>query len=70
MRPKQKKTGKTIEKIKGKKATWEIYVSITKGVKTYGNRLVSKNGYIICNNWGFKTQLSCLNNIKAITEAV
>jgi hypothetical protein len=70
MRPKQKKIGKTIKKIQGKKANWEIYVTINKGKKIYGNRLVSKNGYIIINNFGFGTSKASEHNINAIIKAI
>jgi len=65
-RPKSKKTGKILSTIKGKKANWEMFTYIRKGTTYYGNRLVSKNGWIVCTNDGFISKKACLLNIKKV----
>jgi len=52
-----------------KKGKWEIYKSITKGIRTYGTRLLSRNGKLICGNTGFNTLASAKKNIKAVVAS-
>jgi uncharacterized protein YegP (UPF0339 family) len=70
MRPKQKKTGKLLKKIKSKKSTWEVYSYKEKGKNYFGNRLVRQNGYIILENNGFQTMQSAIHNINVITKSI
>ncbi len=70
MRPKQKKTGKIIKKIKAKKSTWEVYQYKDKSKTLFGNRLVRLNGYIILDNKGFQTQQGAEWNIGVITKSL
>lgn len=65
-RPKSKKTGTTIEKVQGKKAYWEVYSYKKNGKTFFGNRLVSKNGWIVCSNDGFISRINCLKNIEKV----
>lgn len=48
----------------GKKGKW--YTLRDRKKLNYFNRLVSRNGKIICNNGGFNTVASALKNIKAV----
>jgi uncharacterized protein YegP (UPF0339 family) len=68
MRPKSKKTGKIIKTIKGKKGKWEIYSYKQNNKTYYANRLVSANGWIICDNTGFIKLESAEMNIGKIKK--
>lgn len=70
MRPKQKKTGKIVKKIKAKKSTWEVYQYKDKSKTYFGNRLVRLNGYIILDNKGFQNIQSAERNIGVITKSI
>jgi hypothetical protein len=70
MRPKQKKTGKLIRKIKANKSTWEVYSYKLKGKNYFGNRLVRQNGYIIIENIGFKSMTGAILNIGVIQNSL
>jgi|APGre2960657404_1045060.scaffolds.fasta_scaffold405156_1 hypothetical protein len=70
MRPKQKKTGKLIKKIKANKSTWEVYSYKLKGKNYFGNRLVRLNGYIIIENLGFETINGAVHNIGVIQKSL
>lgn len=70
MRPKQKKTGKIIKKIKANKSTWEVYQYKDKSKTLFGNRLVRLNGYIILDNKGFQNLKSAELNIGVITKSI
>jgi len=52
-----------------KKGKWEIYKSLSSGVRTYGTRLLSRNGKLICGNTGFNTLASAKKNIKAVVAS-
>lgn len=49
---------------KGKKGTW--FTLRNRKNLNYFNRLVSRNGKIICDNYGFNSIASAKKNIKAV----
>jgi len=57
---------KTIETIFTAKGRWEIYSYQSKGKKLYGNRLIARNGNIICGNKDFNQKSSAIKNMKAV----
>lgn len=68
IRPKSKKIGKTIKKIKGKGGIWEVYSYNVKSKKFFANRLVAKNGWIVCTNNGFTTLKNAELNIEKVQK--
>ena len=63
MKAKNKRPGIVVKIIKAKKGKWEIY-KMKDG--TFGNRLISRNGYLICSNKDFNRVESALKNIRAV----
>ena len=61
-----KRTGKTVATFKAKKGKWEVYRYTLKGKRQYGNRLVARNGNLICSNAGFNTKQGAVKNMKAV----
>lgn len=66
---KKKLPGEVIKTIAAKKGRWEIYKYVTNpksGMKAYGNRLVSRNGNVICGNKDFNSVAGAMKNIRAV----
>lgn len=66
MKSKTKRPGKVIATLPAKKGKWEIYSYHLKGKIQYGNRLIAKNGNLICSNGGFNIKASAIKNVKAV----
>lgn len=65
-----KKTGKTIDTIKGSFCNWEVYSYVDKGKTLYGTRLIAKNGNILAISEGFVRKLNADNNILNIVSSI
>ena len=66
---KTKLPGEVIKTIPAKKGKWEVYKYVANkvtGFKAYGNRLIAKNGNIICNNKDFNQLAGALKNIRSV----
>lgn len=61
-----RRQGKVVASHKGQRGTWEIY-RMADG--TYGNRLVSPNGRIICGNKGFNRRHLAEKNMRAVRSS-
>lgn len=61
-----RRPGTVVHKYKGKRGTWEIY-RMKDG--SYGNRLISRNGLIICGNKGFNVAKNAIKNMRAVQSS-
>lgn len=65
-KPKIKRPGKVLKVIAGKKGKWEIYKTTVKGKTVFGNRLIARNGNLICSNQGFNKPAGAIKNVNAV----
>lgn len=61
-----RRPGTVVKTHKGKRGMWEIY-RMKDG--TYGNRLISRNGLIICGNKGFNKLANAVKNMRAVQSS-
>jgi len=47
---------------------WEIYHYLSKYVKLWGNRLIHRNGNLICSNKDFNTKTSAVKNMRSVSK--